>query len=137
MRSAALVQKAVKGPEALPALTVLRMATAGGARALGLDDRLGSVEKGKSADLILLDLNRLHTTPHPDPISTIVYAASASQVETVIIDGRIVMRDRRLLTLDEQAVIGKANEQAGLLNGLIAGQASCPTSCQLVDLWKA
>jgi 5-methylthioadenosine/S-adenosylhomocysteine deaminase len=122
MRTAALIQKAVKGPEALPALTVLRMATIGGARALGLDDRLGSIEKGKIADLVLLDLNRLQTTPHPDPVSTIVYAAGASQVETVIIDGSIVMRDHRLLTLDEQSIIGKANEQAGVLEGLIAGR---------------
>jgi 5-methylthioadenosine/S-adenosylhomocysteine deaminase len=121
MRTAALIQKAVKGPEALPALRVLRMATIDGARALGLDDRIGSVEKGKAADLILIDVNRLHTTPHPDPISTIVYAAGAGEVETVVIDGSIVMRDRQLLTLDEESIIRKANEQAAVMHGLIAG----------------
>jgi len=119
MRTAALIQKVMKGPEALPALTALRMATINGAVALGLDDVLGTIEKGKRADLILLNLNRLHTTPQPDPISTIVYGATAGDVETVIIDGRIVMRDRQLLTLDEQATIRQANEQAGLLRGLV------------------
>jgi 5-methylthioadenosine/S-adenosylhomocysteine deaminase len=69
--------------------------------------------------MILLNLNQLHTTPQPDPVSTIVYAAEASDVATVIIDGRIVMRERQLLTLDEQATIRHANEQAGLLRGLI------------------
>ena len=120
MRTAALVQKAVRGPEVLPAVTVLRMATGGGARALGLGDQLGSIEKGKAADLILLNLNRLHTSPHPDPVSTIVYAASPSEVETVIIDGQIVMRDGRLLTLAEEAVIQKANQQAERLSKFIA-----------------
>ena len=121
MRTAALIQKAVKGPEALPALTVLRMATINGAAALGLGDALGSIEPGKRADMILLNLTRLHTTPQPDLISTIVYAASAGDVETVIIDGRIVMRDRQLLTLDEQATIRQANEQAGLLRAAVMG----------------
>jgi 5-methylthioadenosine/S-adenosylhomocysteine deaminase len=115
MRTAALIQKAHLGPEILPALSVLRMATNGGARALGLDDQLGSVEVGKRADLILLDLDQVHTTPHPDPISTTVYAATASNVETVVIDGRIVMRDRQLLTLDEQAVIESATRASLLL----------------------
>jgi 5-methylthioadenosine/S-adenosylhomocysteine deaminase len=112
MRTAALLQKVLRGSIALPALTTLRMATTGGARALGLADQIGSVEVGKRADLQLVNLNRLHTTPQPDPISTIVYAAEAGDVETVIIDGRIVMRDGELITLNEQDVINEARDQS-------------------------
>jgi len=115
MRSAALIQKAIHGPEVLPAVRVLRMATIDGARALGLAEQIGSIEVGKRADLTLLNLDALHTTPHPDPISSIIYAADTSDVETVIIDGRIVMRDGELTTLDEQAVIRDVNEQAAVL----------------------
>lgn len=115
MRTAALIQKALHGAEALPALTMLRMATIDGARALGLDKQIGSIEVGKRADLTLLNLEALHTTPHPDSVSTIVYAAEASDVETVIIDGRVVMREGELTTLDQQAVTEAAKEQAELL----------------------
>ena len=88
------------------------MATTAGARALGLSNQIGSVEVGKCGDLQLLDLNFLHTTPHPDPVSAIVYAAQTSNVEMVMIDGRIVMRDRKLVTLNEGGVIAEA-EAAG------------------------
>jgi 5-methylthioadenosine/S-adenosylhomocysteine deaminase len=111
MRTAALLQKVLRGARATPALTTLRMATTGAARALGLADQIGSVEVGKRADLQLVNLSRLHTSPQPDPISTIVYAAGASDVETVIIDGRIVMRDGELLALNEQNVIAEARRQ--------------------------
>ncbi|HKS43125.1 MAG TPA: amidohydrolase family protein, partial [Blastocatellia bacterium] len=116
MRTAALIQKALCGPEALPALQALRMATISGAKALGLGDEIGSIEEGKRADLALINLDRVHTTPRPDLVSTIVYAAEAGDVETVIIDGRVVMRDGRLTTLDEQAVIREAREQSERLN---------------------
>jgi 5-methylthioadenosine/S-adenosylhomocysteine deaminase len=112
MRAAALLQKVLRGSRALPALTALRMATTGGARALGLADQIGSVEIGKRADLQLINLDRLHATPRPDPISTIFYAAEASDVESVIIDGRIVMRDRNLITLKEHDVIAEAIDQS-------------------------
>src|SRR5262249_7131570 len=117
MRTAALLQKVLRGSRALPALTALRMAPPSAARALGLADQIGSVEVGKRADLQLVDLSRLHTTPRPDPISTIVYAAEASDVETVIIDGQIVMRDGELLTLNEQDVIAEARGQSQRLAG--------------------
>jgi 5-methylthioadenosine/S-adenosylhomocysteine deaminase len=116
MRTAALIQKALLGPRTLPALAGLRMATTGGAKALGLDGEIGSIETGKRADLILLDLEKAHTSPHPDPVSAVVYSATASNVETVIIDGRAVMRDGELLTLDEQEVLISAREHAELLN---------------------
>lgn len=112
MRTAALIQKALHGARTLPALAMLRMATIDGARALGLEKEVGTIEVGKRADLTLINLNRLHTTPHPDPISTIVYAAEAGDVETVIIDGRVVMRERRLLTINEHEVIHSARDYA-------------------------
>lgn len=121
MRTAALLQKVRRGPQSLPALTALRMATINGARALGLETEIGSIETGKRADLQLLNLSHLHTTPHPDLVSTIVYAADRTNVETVIIDGQIVMRDRKLLTLDESAVISRAQHEAQLLASRIAG----------------
>lgn len=116
MRTAALVQKALHGAEALPAPRMLRMATIDGARALGLDKEIGSIETGKRADLTLLNIERLHTTPHPDPISTIVYAAEMSDVESVIIDGKLVMREGDLITLDQQTVIAAARKQSDLLS---------------------
>jgi 5-methylthioadenosine/S-adenosylhomocysteine deaminase len=115
MRSAALIQKMMLGPESLPALRVLKMATIDGARALGLEHETGSIEPGKRADLTLLDLDTLHATPWRDQVSAIVYSACASDVVTVIIDGRVVMRDRRLVTMDEREVIRRAREEADLL----------------------
>jgi 5-methylthioadenosine/S-adenosylhomocysteine deaminase len=117
MRTAALLQKAIHGPESLPASTVLRMATLGGAWATGLADQIGSLEIGKLADVIVVRLDQLHCTPgNFDPVSAVVYAAEASDVETVIIDGRVVMEGRRLTTMDEQAVLEEANYQAELLH---------------------
>jgi 5-methylthioadenosine/S-adenosylhomocysteine deaminase len=115
MRTAALIQKALRGPEALPAARVLRLATIDGARAMGLADEIGTIEIGKRADLILFDLDGLSTIPCPDPISTIVYAAEAVHIRTALIDGQVVMRDRRLLTADENAVIAGAVRQARLV----------------------
>jgi len=122
MRTAALIQKALHGAEVLPARTMLRMATIDGARALGLAKEIGSIEIGKRADLTLLNLETLHTTPRPDPISTIVYAAESSNVDTVIIDGVAVMREGKLMTLDEQGVMEAASEQARLLSEILKFQ---------------
>lgn len=115
MRAAALLQKVVHGPEALPASKVIRMATIEGARALGWDHEIGSLEIGKRADLSVVDVNALHSTPQPDLVSTVVYSAQSSDVRTVVVDGRIVMRDRHLTTMDERAVIGDATREASLL----------------------
>lgn len=120
MRSAALIQKAIHGPEVLHANQVLRMATIDGARALGLGKQIGSIEVGKRADLTLLNLGAVHTTPHPDPISSIVYAAETSDVETVIIDGKVVMREGELTTVDEHTVVLDANAQAVLLQKAVS-----------------
>ena len=117
MRTAALLQKALHGPEMLAAKRVLRMATIDGARALGLESEVGSLEVGKRADVAVVRLDQLHTAPEAEVISSLVYAATASDVQHVIIDGQQVMRDRTLLTLDEAEVIAEANAQAKLLMG--------------------
>jgi 5-methylthioadenosine/S-adenosylhomocysteine deaminase len=112
MRTAALLQKVAHGADALPARRVLRMATIDGARALGLEHETGTLETGKRADCIVVALDRLHLTPRPDIVSALVYAAGASDVRSVVVDGRIVMRERELTTLSEREVIAEANEQA-------------------------
>ena len=112
MRTAALLQKVLHGPEVLPANRVLRLATIDGAKALGLEADVGSLEPGKKADLSLVRLNRLHTTPATDVVSALVYSSEADDVDSVIIDGRLVMRDRKLLTIDESETIATANSEA-------------------------
>jgi 5-methylthioadenosine/S-adenosylhomocysteine deaminase len=112
MRTAALLQKVLHGPEVLPARRVLRMATIDGARALGLDADVGSLERGKKADLAVVRLGRLHTTPATDVVSALVYSSEVEDVDTVIIDGRLLMRERKLLTIDEPETIATANSEA-------------------------
>jgi 5-methylthioadenosine/S-adenosylhomocysteine deaminase len=112
MRTAALLQKALHGPEVLPAARVLRMATIDGARAMGLESEIGSIEVGKRADLALVRLDRLHTTPAASVVSALVYSAEADDVDTVIIDGEVIMRERKLLTLDEREAIADARREA-------------------------
>ena len=116
MRTAALLQKALHGPEVLPASRVLRMATIEGARAMGLSAELGSLEVGKRADVIVVSLNETHSLPRPtDIISALVYSSQPADVQTAIIDGSLVMRDRTLLTMDEAEVSEEANREAALL----------------------
>jgi 5-methylthioadenosine/S-adenosylhomocysteine deaminase len=116
MRTAALLQKAMHGPEVLPAHRALRMATIEGARALGLVDSVGSLEVGKRADVIVVDLNQPHASPEADVISSLVYSAQASDVRATVIDGRIVMRNRELTTVNEAEVIAEANREAKALS---------------------
>ncbi|MCA1733963.1 MAG: amidohydrolase [Acidobacteria bacterium] len=111
MASAARLQKVVRGdPRALSARQVLELATIGGARALGLEAKIGSLEPGKRADLILIDLAEPGTQPIYSVESAIVYATDGSHVTTTIVDGRILMRDKQLLTVDESAVVAKARQ---------------------------
>lgn len=112
MRMAALLQKVLHGSQSLPALTALQMATLNGARAMGLEDQIGSIETGKRADLVLLNLKSLHTTPKFDLVSAVVYAAETSNVETVIINGQVVMRKRELLTMNESDVLSEAEKHS-------------------------
>jgi len=116
MRTAALLQKLAHGPEVLPAARVLRMATIDGARALGLGQEIGSIETGKRADVIVVDLDRIHSSPrNDDVVSTLVYSAVAADVRTTIIDGQVLMRDGKLLALAEASVIEEANREADAL----------------------
>jgi len=113
MRVAALIQKPRLGPEALPAAQALELATLGGARALGLEAEIGSIEVGKRADLVVLDLEGLHTQPaEADLISRIVYSARASDVRHVLVDGRVVVKDGVLKTAKVEEIRRAANAQA-------------------------
>ena len=110
MRQAALLHKLTTGdPRALPAATALAMATIEGARALQLDDRIGSLEPGKRADVITVSMAGARQTPMYDPVSHLVYVARGSDVQTTIVNGKVLMRDRKMVTLDEQAVMREAN----------------------------
>ena len=109
MDAAARIQKFTLGdPTALPAEAVFRMATMGGARVLNLQDEIGSLEPGKRADIVLLDMERPGLTPLYRVYSHLVYAARGSDVDTVIVNGRVVVRDRQILTVDEEAVMERA-----------------------------
>lgn len=119
-RTAALLAKVNAGdPQAVPASTALEMLTLGGARALGIDDEVGSIEPGKQADLAAIDLDCLEAQPLHDVISQLVYAAPRCQVTDVWVAGRPVMRSRELLTLDESALLDTAADwQQRLLDGM-------------------
>jgi 5-methylthioadenosine/S-adenosylhomocysteine deaminase len=97
-------------PLALNAPSVVAMATIDGARALHMEKEIGSLETGKKADLIVIDLDEPNAVPMYDVYSQIAYSLKGSDVETVMIGGRVVMRDRKLLTVDEQAAMAKARE---------------------------
>src|SRR5881296_2672678 len=113
MRLAALIQKPRLGPDSLPAAQALELATLGGARAVGLEAEIGSIEEGKCADLVALDLSGPHAQPDDaDVISRIVYSAQAADVRHVIVDGRIVVRDGVLKTADTAEIRRAANTQA-------------------------
>jgi len=113
MKIAALLQKvACKDPTVLPAETVLKMATLDGARALGLEKSVGSLEVGKRADIILVDFDKSHLTPRHNLYANLVYSAHGSDVDTVIVDGNVLMEKRKVKTLDEVEVIKKAQRTA-------------------------
>ena len=115
IRLASFVAKAVSGdPTAMPARQALAMATCIGAKALHIDEITGSLEKGKRADLILLDITPLHNQPRfrRDPgniYAQIIYAAKSTDIKDVMVDGRWLMRDQQLLTLDEAELIRQAS----------------------------
>ena len=118
MKFATLLQKAkYRDPRVLPAKKVIEMATIDGARALGLSDFIGSLEVNKRADIILIDVEKPHLTPMHDIYATLVYSARGSDVDTVIVDGKVLMENRNVNTLNEHEIIKKAEERIqGLLN---------------------
>ena len=111
MDLASKLQKVITGdPEALPARQALEMATVGGARALGLEKEIGSLEIGKRADMITVRLDRPHAVPLYDVFSQMVYALKGSDVSDVMVNGRLVVRDAQPLTLDSKQALAKAEE---------------------------
>lgn len=105
IRLTALIHKGTTlDPTTLPAKTVLRMATLGGAEALGLADKIGAIKVGMQADLIQVDLTQAHLSPLYDVISHLVYVAKAGDVDTVIVDGQVLMARRKLLTVDPEQI---------------------------------
>lgn len=109
MDLAAKLQKFARmDPTALPAEEVVAMATIIGARALHMDKQIGSLEAGKKADLIVVDTTAPHATPMYGVYAQLVYALKQSDVRTTIVGGRVIMQDRKMLTLDEPAILAKA-----------------------------
>lgn len=110
MRTCALLHKVnTMDSTTLPSYQVLQLATCNGAQVVGLQD-CGVIKPGCKADLILLDLQKPHLIPRHDPVANLVYAAQSSDVNTVIIDGKVVMKDRQLLTIDEEKVLYQAQK---------------------------
>jgi 5-methylthioadenosine/S-adenosylhomocysteine deaminase len=120
MRFAALLHKVKTGdPRSLPATTVLEMGTIGGARVRGLEKQIGSLEAGKRADLVVVSTASARMTPLYDPVSHLVYVARGEDVRTVMVNGRVLMRDRKMLTLDEPAVLAEARKFAGAVRAAV------------------
>ncbi len=113
MRQAALLHKLATGdPRAVPASTAVEMATLGGARALGLDGQVGSLEPGKRADIIVVSMRDARQTPMYNAVSHLVYVSHGDDVQTTIVNGRVLMRDRKVLALDKAAVLADARKMA-------------------------
>jgi 5-methylthioadenosine/S-adenosylhomocysteine deaminase len=112
MRLAAVLQAMRHQPGVLPARDVLWMATRSGARTLGLEHELGSIEVGKRADLIIVDRDQPHMAPGPDPYSTLVYAARGSDVRTTIVDGEVLVSDFLPVRVDRAEVVAEARAAA-------------------------
>ncbi len=111
MKAASLLQKVhYQDAGVIDPYAVLRMATSGGAKALGLDSMCGTIEVGKRADLILVDIDTVHNQPVNDIFSQIVHCAKASDVQTVMVSGEILMQDRKLLRRDEKQILADARQ---------------------------
>ncbi len=113
MKTSTLLQKVNRmDPTALPTRKVLEMATIDGARALGWEDEIGTIQVGKKADLILVDMKAPHLTPSGNYLSHLVYSAEGSDVDTVICNGQILMQEKEVLVLDTVEVMDLAQEAA-------------------------
>ena len=113
MRFAGYIHRArLLDPLVMDNETVIEMATINGAKVMGREKEFGSLEAGKKADLIILDTDKSHLIPAPDPVSICVCAANGSDVRTMMIDGKMIMDDRRVLTMDEEDIKCRAREHA-------------------------
>jgi cytosine/adenosine deaminase-related metal-dependent hydrolase len=117
LRLAALLHKPRVGPRAMPAAQVVWLATMGGARALGLEAEIGSLEVGKKADVIVVDVQGAHVVPTESAHSAVVYAARSTDVRHVVVDGRVVVNRGELLTLDAPRAIAEAKTRARAIFG--------------------
>lgn len=123
MRLAALLHKATTGdPTMISAREALLMATRHGARCLGLESDVGSLEAGKKADIVLVDFDQPHLYPHHNAVSHLVYAAESGDVHTVLVDGDVVVRNGRCTRLDEAKICAQAQAVATRLAGQDAGK---------------
>lgn len=119
IRLAALLQKVHTGDSTvIPAYQALEMATVMGAQAIGLGAEIGTLVEGRKADLIILNTKAPHLTPKHDIVSLLVYAANSADVETVMVDGKIVMENRRILTMDEEQILWQAQKCADRLTAM-------------------
>jgi cytosine/adenosine deaminase-related metal-dependent hydrolase len=115
-KAAALLQKVATGdPRAFGYDEALRMAVTNGYRSMGLEGVVGRIELGYKADFVILDLDSPHLTPSIDPLSNVVYSATGQDVSHVFVDGKPLMLDRKVMTLDEEKVLGEAKERAASL----------------------
>jgi len=113
MKLAAIIHKSTSyDPTAIPAESVLEMATINGAKALGLDDRIGSLEIGKKADFVAIDMRGIHSQPWFNAVSAIVYTATGRDVDVVVVDGRMLVKDGELLTMDETEIVEEAKKRS-------------------------
>lgn len=118
MRTAALLQKGVNhAPEVLTTDQALEMATINGAKAYHLDHMIGSLEAGKKADVVLVDFQQPHLTPSFDPVTNLIYSAAKTDVDTVIIDGKIHLEGGELTRVDEERVMAEVRDLEGLFDG--------------------
>jgi 5-methylthioadenosine/S-adenosylhomocysteine deaminase len=123
MRLAAFLQKVEQmDPEVLPAEAVLRMATSGGARAVGLEAEVGQLAVGMRADLIQVAFDDVHHVPTYDVISHLVYVTDEQDVASVVVDGRVLMREGEMLTIDTGRVAAEARELAARIQASLAGR---------------
>jgi 5-methylthioadenosine/S-adenosylhomocysteine deaminase len=125
MRLAAFLQKVSRmDPEVLPAKTVLNMATRGGAEAIGLGSSIGSLEVGKRADIIQVSFDDVHFQPTYDVISHLVYVADEQDVVSVVVDGKILMKDRQMLSIDTARLKQEATELAARIRTTMQSRQS-------------
>lgn len=111
MHLAGMINKGInQDSTSIPAITALKMATINGAKTLGLEKYIGTIEEGKKADMILVDLRKPHLYPKHNTVSAMIYSAQASDVDTVIIDGKVIMEKRQLKTIDVEKAMYKAEK---------------------------
>jgi 5-methylthioadenosine/S-adenosylhomocysteine deaminase len=120
MRLASFLQKVDRmNPEVLPATTVLSMATSGGATAIGLGDTIGSLEAGKQADLVQVAFDDVHHIPTYDVVSHLVYVSDEQDVASVVVEGKVLMREGDMLTIDTERVRAEATALAARIHAAL------------------